>query len=106
MVRSKHSSSYSVKIEDHKEFLNICAYDNQLFYQDDSRPLYERLGNINGVFDADYNGHFGARVWFTVDVNYDSHGTWIEIYKTIDNFIREAGEFYAKENKDKDDSED
>lgn len=106
LTREITSSSYRIKIDDIEDFLNICGYSDELLYEDDSRPLWKRLDDIRGVDEIDYNGHFGSNVWLTVEESYNSNGTWIDIFQTINDYIQEAGEFYEKENQDKDDCED
>lgn len=103
LTREITSSSYKIKINDCEDFLNICNYDDELFYEDDSRPLWKRLDDISGVDEIDYNGHFGSNVWLTVTEEYNSNGTWIDIFQTINDFIQEAGEFYEQANQDESD---
>ena len=50
-------------------------------------PLYTRLGNIRGVFDIDYDGHFGPHIYLSVEIENDGPETWHMIYGTIENYL-------------------
>ena len=102
LTREKCSPSYSIKIADIEDYSNICDYDGELFYED-NKQLWDRLEDISGVSDIDYNGHFGQYIWLTVEESWNSNGTWIEIFQTINDFIQEAGEFYEEANQEEDD---
>lgn len=51
------------------------------------------LDTIDGVSDADYNGHFGPYVFFNLDANEDTTPKREEIKQTIMDYIKGRGEF-------------
>lgn len=51
------------------------------------------LDHIEGVSDADYNGHFGSYVFFNLDAENDTPEKREEIKTLIVNYINGKGEF-------------
>lgn len=45
------------------------------------------MDKIDGVSDTDYNGHFGANIFFTLDMEYDEVTTLGEVKKIIKKWI-------------------
>jgi hypothetical protein len=48
--------------------------------------LSTRLDKMMGVWDVDYNGHFGSHIFFRLDKEYDNPAT----HEAIHNLIREC----------------
>lgn len=49
------------------------------------RFLSRRLDKMMGVWDTEYNGHFGSHIFFRLDKEYDKP----ETHEAIHNLIRE-----------------
>lgn len=49
----------------------------------DGKTLGEKLGALPGVFDVNYNGHFGPYVFFSVEIASDTPFTKKNIEMTI-----------------------
>lgn len=52
--------------------------------------LFEKLDLIEGVGDADYDGHFGPKVWVTIGGEHDSILTRLDVTRTIEEHIQEC----------------
>lgn len=50
--------------------------------------LNNHLDKIEGVFDTDYNGHFGNYIFINVLAEFDTPKTWEDIESTIDNYLK------------------
>jgi hypothetical protein len=62
----------------------IVAHDNAEQEADDwDGVLSTRLDRIEGVFDTNYNGHFGNYIWVTIATEHDNLATWKEIERRI-----------------------
>ena len=64
------------------EFQKIMDYDNVAL-----PPLFELLAEIDGVNDVEYDGHFGASIWLTLDKEHDTGKTWNQISDIIEIII-------------------
>jgi len=66
------------------QYLAIEAYDrakgNYVFQR---TGLAAELDELDGVNDADYNGHFGAFVFLQIETEHDTPARWEEIEKLI-----------------------
>lgn len=47
------------------------------------KPLYEKLGELDGVADVDYDGHFGPYVFLTIEKEHDTAETKRKIREII-----------------------
>jgi hypothetical protein len=50
--------------------------------------LFYKLDAIEGVSGIEYDGHFGANVWFTVDNEHDTGKLHNQIEEIINGFIK------------------
>jgi hypothetical protein len=50
--------------------------------------LFGKLDGIDGVSGTDYDGHFGPKVWVTIEQAHDSAATRLEVARTIEEHIR------------------
>ena len=48
--------------------------------------LEDALSRIDGVFDVEYNGHFGANIFFGIEAEKDILITWAMIAKVFNDF--------------------
>lgn len=79
------STSYCVELSI-EEMLTLLGSD-QVAWEEDEENLVEKLEEIDGVSEVEYNGHFGPAVYLTVDNGNDTSDTWVEIYSCIRHFI-------------------
>ena len=84
------STSYAMAIEDVDDYLAIEKYEGD---QDASKCLYMTLERIDGIHTVDYNGHFGAYIYLTVETEHDTKETHDKIINLITNQIIVAREY-------------
>lgn len=75
------STNYTIILEE-GAMLNILTTDG-------TKPiatLWYLLGEIDGVLDVDYDGHFGNNIYLEVSVDHDTKETWKSICETINNY--------------------
>lgn len=79
------STAYAIKVDLKKiedkdfEHENEGDYDNTL-----NHILY----NMKGLYDIDYNAHFGSYVWLTIYKENDNDDTWKYIEKIITEYLK------------------
>lgn len=80
------STSYSADapLED---FLALLYYEQRHRAE---KSLCEKLGEITGVFGVEYEGHFGSRVFFTIDAENDNEKTRAKIIAKIQEALSQA----------------
>lgn len=76
-----------------EEFTRILDDDREAFDNDD-KDLSQKLDAIDGVYDTDYNGHFGPNVYVTIDKENDNMGTWSQIKELIREVIKPPPTLY------------
>lgn len=83
MITSKSivSTNYMLDISA-KKLIKIMDKDVSCY-----APLYILLANIKGVFGAEYDGHFGPHIFFSVEIENDDAETWKSIYDTVENYL-------------------
>jgi len=81
------SSNYRVAIEDDDTFLSIDHWDGEL---PSGKELYQKIDKVAGVDDTDYNGHFGANVFYRVSAEHDNEETHAEVRRLIQEHIDSA----------------
>ena len=81
--RTLDRKSYSIEIP-MDEFTAITEYEWESGYES---TLSELLNKHANVYDTDYNGHFGNRIYFTMDANDDTPETWELIFQYTTDFI-------------------
>lgn len=83
-------TSYSIEIEQNL-FLNLLDSESYVTdhatYKDDNKTLCEKLGQITGVNDIEYNGHFGNFIYLTIDKDVDNKKTKDQISKIIEDHL-------------------
>jgi len=52
------------------------------------KKLYEVLNSLEGISDADYNGHFGLFIFLTVEAKHDNESMWSKIETVITDYCR------------------
>lgn len=67
------------------ELLKIGENDREETYQD---SLYDVLDKIIGVYGADYNGHFGKFIFFSIEADQENDETWAAIDEAIEQYVR------------------
>ena len=64
------------------EFESMEARDDER-YEEGEKALYEILGAMDGVGDIEYNGHFGAFVYFSVNTEQVNDGNTLRLIGDI-----------------------
>ena len=80
-------------IEDRDNDLADEAAERDAPYDYNSICLSGMLDKIEGVSDADYNGHFGPYIFFNLDTEDDSPAKRVEILTLILDYINGTGDF-------------
>jgi len=82
-------TNYRVAIEGDDTFMLISKWDNELHDRalPPFVPLYKKIDKVDGVNDADYNGHFGASIFYRVEAEHDNEETHAEIRRLIQEHI-------------------
>lgn len=78
------STKYAVGVTN-RQFLNILRRDDATDYTD---TLANRIDKVPGVSTTDYDGFFGAYVFYTVEYADDSPETHAEVRKLIKHAAR------------------
>jgi len=77
---------YSLTIPE-EIFLKIVDKDNQ-GSDDEVKPLFEQLMELDGISEVDYDCHYGPQLYVTIDPEYDYPSIWFAIYKIMDDYIK------------------
>lgn len=75
------SYSYQIPVADME---TILKFEDKNF---DIKHLVDRLEAIDGVYNVDYSGHFGAYIFVTIEKDNDSRFTHAKIQNTIAEYI-------------------
>lgn len=74
MKFEKTTTSYAIVVPE-GDFLYLMDSESyatdHAAYKKGQQSLSEKLDKLDGVFDVDYNGHFGAQIILTIDVEQD-----------------------------------
>ena len=83
--------SYSIEIDD-ESFLDLIDSESYVTenaaYQKGVETLSQKLNKLPGVWDADYNGHFGAAIYLKIDVDDDTEALQIQIGEIIEKHLK------------------
>lgn len=72
-----------------EEFIKILDKEKEQENNNDwDNHLFNELNKIDGVDDTDYNGHFGANIFFSFDVDYDEAATMKAVKKVIEKWVK------------------
>ena len=88
MITEIQSVSYCAIVTE-QEFRDIMDLDSHFENESEwSKTLVYVLDDMDGVDNVDYNGHFGANVFFTVEGHPKAHKDTVQaIAKTIGGYI-------------------
>lgn len=78
--------SYSVEIsdDDFDALSDTESYaTDYVALRDGNKTLSEKLDGLPGVFDTEYDGHYGSNVFFTIDADDDKPKLHARIERTI-----------------------
>ena len=81
MEKTVLHTRYAITIK-HNDFL-LIEFSGHLC----NNKLYILLDKIDGVYNTDYNAHFGHFIYFDLEIKYDIPEIWKLIEKTIENYI-------------------
>lgn len=90
----KTSTNYRIKLTKTNDKLDMAVIHDKEgefdFNPDiDKKGLWQRLEEIKGVGEVDYNGHFGNYIFLTLDATCDEYDTWKKIQDCVNNFLQE-----------------
>lgn len=82
------SRSYTIEVD----LVKIEASDSEKdIHNKQDEILYNQLSKLEGVSNADYNGHFGPYIWLTIEPEFETPELWLKIenlikssYKSLD----------------------
>lgn len=80
------ATSYAVTL-DEDDFLALTRIEHEWPLR---RSLCEDLSALSGVSDVEYDGHFGAAVYFTIDIENDENDRHREILALIERHVELA----------------
>jgi len=76
------SIKYAISLKD-RVLLDIMHKDIDV---EEGQGLWETIGEVDGVQDVDYDGHFGNYIYVEIDKEHDTKGTWKLIYDLINQY--------------------
>jgi len=80
------------------DFYALIQYDGEQAYDEEGhKSLLEILEKL-GAFDVDFNGHFGAYIFFSLEADDDTNEAWFEIEQQVWDYIAIAHTWQDKEN--------
>lgn len=74
MIRSITQLDYSFEVD-----LKLVLDADHKAEENDDPELWEKLQDINGINDVDYNGHFGNIICLKVNPEFDNEEMWKKI---------------------------
>lgn len=84
------SRNYAVEV-DRSSFLDLLDSEshatNSAAYQIGAQTLADKMGSVPGISDVEYNGHFGAAIYFTIDDENDTDVTRTSIANIIESHL-------------------
>lgn len=82
------SSQYAMEIP-LKDFMRILKQDTYQYSDTESKgiTLSEDIDKLDGVDDADYNGHFGNYIYYRVETKHDTPETHKKIQELTQAYI-------------------
>ena len=83
ITRVRTATSYQYQISKER-FTAIVDRDNEV--ETYAEMLCAQLEALDGVSDVEYNGHFGANIYLTVDADHDGSKTATAIFDLIWNY--------------------
>ena len=87
MKKRLAASTYVVSLTE-EQFTHIIKKDLKLAFEEELE-LDVLLSQIDGITDADYNGHYGAVIIISLDADHDHETTWQRIKDTINGYSPE-----------------
>ena len=63
------------------------AITDRDIHESDCKQLYEQLLEIEGVYDVDYNGHFGTHIYLSIHKEHDHDDTWKVINRMVRDYV-------------------
>ena len=92
MKLTKISSDYAVEIET-TDMLALLDYEHAFTGRaPDDEKLFDKLARLDGVDSVDYDGHFGAAIYFAIEVEFDTPATHEAITALIEAHLALARE--------------
>jgi len=82
-VSEPTDTKYSVEIGI-QATLRCLEKDKELGH---TNTLSDRIDKVMGVYDGNYDGHFGPYIFYTVEKEYDTPATHAAIHKLIREYV-------------------
>lgn len=79
------AKSYTIPLE-YKDFEHLESFD---MGEDLEVDLSHQLQTFD-AYDVDFNGHFGANIFLSIESKYDTPATWKNIEATITDYVRRS----------------
>ena len=80
LAATSTSYCFSISIP---EFESMELRDDERWEEGEQKGLYQILDSMEGVSNTEYNGHFGAFVYFTVDTEQVNDGETLRLIGDI-----------------------
>ncbi len=81
-IKEVTQRNYSISISEER-FTEIADEESYKNTNPLSNTIGEQLDRLDGVWNVEYNGHFGSAIYLTLDVEHDNNETWTEIEAII-----------------------
>ena len=82
LVKDATSTNYSIDVS-MERFEEICEAESFKNIGTCGLTIAEQLEKIDGVWKVEYDGHFGAAIYLTLDVEHDTDEIWAQIEAII-----------------------
>lgn len=71
--------------------ITLCDIDFAQILHNDKHakgpPLFTKMHSINGIVDVAYDHHLGPTIIISLDIEYDTQVTWINLRNILINYV-------------------
>lgn len=89
MNRTTRYTRYQLNIENIKEEFFLICCDEEMA----KTTLHEKLDKIDGLFEVEYNGHYGSNIMYSIFSEYDNDFAHVQVERAINDTVIEIREF-------------
>lgn len=89
LVATATDYQVEISVDDMLALLKLEGFGSK----SDVEPLFRKLNEIDGVDNADYDGHFGAQVFLSIEIESDTPETKAKIIQAIEQHLQIARDF-------------
>lgn len=94
-------TSYAIEIDEHR-FLDLLDSESYVTenaaYNNGNETLFKKLNDLPGIFDIDYNGHFGSAVYLKIDIDDDTDELKAQISNIIEKHLKWCSKLKKRDN--------